>query len=146
MAIPTSYTEDELRSYMVAALGDVADVLTIGTADMVEPVNDVIDSYGVADIASATNITKLRALAKVGAWRKASQTATVQYTFRSGQSAFNRSDMYKFISDQLSRAESEAFQYDASYVVSVQPIEYKNDPYEPLEAGTAGTVTQNVFP
>ena len=146
MAIPTSYTEDELRSYMVTALGDVASVLDIGTADMEEPANDVIDSYGVTDVASATNVTKLRALARVGAWRKASQTATVQYTFRSGQSAFNRSDMYKFISDQLSRAESEAYQYDPAYAITVQPIEYKNDPYEPLESGTAGTVTQNVFP
>lgn len=70
MPAPTSYTEDTLADFMQAVLKSVATDLTwTDTADYQEAINETLLAYGAADIADASNITKLRLLARREVWR-----------------------------------------------------------------------------
>lgn len=74
MALPTAYTEAELAAFMRnGVLKHTATVLgwdnTGVDGDYQEAVNETLVAYGVSDIAQATDITKLRVLARVAVWR-----------------------------------------------------------------------------
>ncbi len=77
MAVPSAYTETELKQFMVTALGHIAPVLTwtVDTAQIGEAINDTLLEYGVNDIEDATDIKKLRALAKFTVWQAAQEAA-----------------------------------------------------------------------
>jgi len=80
MALPSSYNESTLTRYMLDTLGSIATTLSLTAIDMGETVNDVLAAYGVSDIANATDVVKLRALARVGALRRA-QAASLAWNF-----------------------------------------------------------------
>jgi hypothetical protein len=75
MALPASYTEQQLSAFMRSELAGAAEVLgwsNIETdGDYQEAVNDTLLAYPVTDIANATDIAKLRAIAAVAVWRRA---------------------------------------------------------------------------
>lgn len=84
MALPTIYDEYLLGTYMQEAVKGVADALKLELTDFDEAVNDTLLAYGVTNIAQATDIAKLRALAKVEAWRTVVNRAANQIDY--GQS------------------------------------------------------------
>lgn len=112
MAAPVAYTEPELQAYMLDVLADVASALGMTELSLQEAVNDTLLAYGVADIAAATDIPRLRALARVAAWRAALARASSWYRFSADGATYNREQVAKQIRDMLGLAEADAAAYD----------------------------------
>jgi predicted xylose isomerase-like sugar epimerase len=115
---------------MVSSLGALATVLGIDATSMVEAANDVTLACGVDDIADATDVAQVRALAKVAALRVAQTTAAGMYDFEADGGSYKRSQVMAQIASMLSAAESAAMQYDANYSVEVGTVTYTADPYD----------------
>ncbi|HEY3312023.1 MAG TPA: hypothetical protein VGK00_10320 [Anaerolineales bacterium] len=136
MPIPASYTEKSLAEFMAAELGKVATLLgyAVGAGDAgayAEAVNESILRYGAATIAEATDILKIRAFARVEAWRKACNDLATFYKVSSDGSTFDRETVYKQAVVNLNRAFMQAIEWDESgaYAVTVTRVTPVNDPY-----------------
>lgn len=129
MPVPTAYTEEELASFMHVTLSRVAVVFEFNAAtSYAEAIISTLLAYGVDDIALATDMKKLRALARREAWRLASDTAASfnDHTIE-GSGQFNLSELHKQINVNLGRAESDASPYDAhGYRVTVSKVRYSD--------------------
>lgn len=108
MAIPTSYTESELRDYMLIVTGNVASAIGWTAANFTEAVNDALIAYGVSTIASATDIAKLRGIAKVEAWRSIADATAADYQFSADGGSYNRQQIHDHAVKALERAEADA--------------------------------------
>lgn len=129
MALPTAYTEATLKTYMLASLGALGTTLGLTMISFDEAVNDVLAAYGVTDIANATDIPKLRALAKVAAARTAQVTASSWYDFKADGGDFSRSQVATQVKTLLAQAESEALAYADAYTIGTGTFTYVADPY-----------------
>ncbi len=132
MPSPTVYTEARLAIFMIVELSDVATALQwdAQTAQIEESVNDALSSYGVSDIADATDVPKLRAIARVMAWRAAVKALSSRFDFSSGQHSFKRSQMVTAARQALDDAESIASDYGLSAgQIRISQIEYTENPY-----------------
>lgn len=132
MAAPSTYTEETLAAFMVVELDDVARVL--GWSDLShlqEPINETLLAYGASDIADATDVTQLRALARVMAWRAACSALVTRYDFADPDGRYSRSQMFKAAQERVAAAESAAAGWLPS-VMLVSPVTYQYDPYMPL--------------
>lgn len=129
MAIPTSYTESTLADYMLAVLGVVGQTLEYTNASFGEAVNDALVAYGVNEISQATDIKKLRALAKVAAWKKACDDLVGFYKFSADGGTYDRNQMREMAEKALTLAQADAAAYDPSYVVGIVRAAPVNDPY-----------------
>ena len=136
MAAPVSYTEKTLADFMHAELGKTGSLLAyaVGAADAgsyQEAVNETLLNYGASTVDGAVDIQKLRALARVEAWRKAVGDLTTAYRFTSEGSTFDRGRLYQQAVETLLRAKSLAVQWDNSgcYVITVTRALPVNDPY-----------------
>jgi gamma-glutamyl:cysteine ligase YbdK (ATP-grasp superfamily) len=133
MTVPSSYTEANLKSLMVAELGNVGAVLgwTTATAQIQEAVYDALIAYGVSAIADATDANKLRAVAKREAWRAAVNGLVTLVTFSVDGESVNRSDYLKNAREALELAEVVAASYGVSDVsVSVSSVIVAGNPYD----------------
>ncbi len=119
MALPSSYIESTLRDYMFAVTGSVASALGWTAVNFTEAVNDVLFAYGVTDIADAADIAKLRALAKVEAWRAVADATVADYQFSADGGSYSRQQMHQQAVAAWQRAEAEAVAHD--YVERVAP-------------------------
>ncbi|MCX6081786.1 MAG: hypothetical protein NTW32_19850 [Chloroflexi bacterium] len=136
MTVPSVYSEKSLAEFMQAELGKVAVLLAYaaGAADAgsyAEAVNESVLRYGSVLIADCTEILKLRALARVEAWRKACNDLTTVYKFSSDGSSFERETVYRQAVQNLNRALGLAAEYDpgGAYVISISRAVPVNDPY-----------------
>lgn len=129
MALPTSYTDATLKSYMLASLGAIGSTLGLTVASFDEAVNDILLAYGAATVALATDITKLRALARVAAIRQARTVAATWYDFSADGASFSRSQVLAALDGMLAMAEADAMPYSASYAIGVGSMSYPDDPY-----------------
>lgn len=132
MPAPNAYTEAQLAAYMQAVLGDIG--VTLGweedTAAFDEPINDVLLSYGVEDVADALDIAKLRTIARREAWRAAVGSLAAYYDFSSDQERFQRSQMLTGAHAALAQAEADCAQYGiGAFVAEVIPVTRTQDPY-----------------
>lgn len=133
MSVPSSYSDATIADFMLATLGDVGTVLGMTDASFEEPIIDTLLAYGEDDIADATDISKLRALARVQAWRTALRNAAARYDFADGTENLKRSQIFAHIQAALASAESDASVFaseDSSYVVGRATVTYANDPYQ----------------
>lgn len=132
MPIPGSYTEETLKDFMLATLEDLGSVLGLTAARFTEAVNETLLSYGVSDIASATDIAKLRALAKVEAWKVAVKAASGRIDWSEAGASFKQSQYRTAAIAGLALAQSEAAKYGedplAGNVVTVGKMSFP-DPY-----------------
>ncbi len=122
MALPTSYTEDELKAFMLATLEDLGSVLGLTAARFGEAVNETLLAYGVTAIAQATDIPKLRALAKVEAWKVAVKAASGRIDWSEAGASFKQSQYRTAAREGLELAQAEAAAYGgglAGYEVTV---------------------------
>ena len=108
MALPSSYNEAELRAYMVTVTSNVAAALGWSEANFTEAVNDALVLYGVATIAEATDIPKLRTLAKVEAWRAVADATAADYQFSADGGSYSRQQLHQQAVAALERAEGDA--------------------------------------
>lgn len=129
MPIPPSYTETTLADYMVTCLGKVASVLGLVSASFAESVNDVLIQYGVSNISAATQIDKLRALAKVAAWKKAVEEVSVSYDFEADNASYNRSQMQEMCKESLLSAERDAGDFLPALRIGIDSFTFIQDPY-----------------
>lgn len=142
MAIPSSYTEVELQDYMLEITSAISSVIGLVSSDFTEAVNDTLVNYGVNSIASATNIKKLRLLAKIEAWRTVVNVTVAEYdqSRDSGESQVwdKKNQLHTNAKAQLEAAETQAASLGyvadgATYnTVAFGTITY-NDPYSITE-------------
>jgi hypothetical protein len=143
VAAPTSYTEETLGQLMHSELGAIATALGYtnpsGSAGAyAEWVNEALLEYGVDAVSSVSgrdNIRRLRALARVQAWKRAlTDLAALHDNAQDGQS-FDLSQMFAMAKAKLEQASSDASAAGADsgmagYVVGKQRLLYRNDPYK----------------
>lgn len=115
MAIPTGYTEEGLMNYMHAALEGVGDVLGFdpphGYDDAFYEVMFVYGEDDVTAVSGSHNLRRLRAIARVEAWRKVMAATTGDYDFRREDGAtYNRSQMNAQARQNFTQALKEARQ------------------------------------
>lgn len=133
MAAPSSYTEETLAAFMLAALNKVAASLGwTSLADVQEAVNDTLLAYGVSDISAATDVTKLRALARVAVWQQVVAAVAVAYNFSADGGSYSRSQLQDMALKALAQAQTMAASYDPNYRITTAKIVYKHDPYLPI--------------
>lgn len=137
MAIPNTYTEDELAVFMDSILAGVADVLEWSPAggDYAESVNEALLAYGTDDISTITgldNIKKLRALARREVWRSVMSATAADYDFSADGGRYSRSMIHKMATDNFLKAEAETMIYDSNYQVGIDTVTHKHDPYQYL--------------
>ena len=134
MSAPTVYTEKMLGDYMAAVLGSLASILSlaVGATDagsFSEAVNATLLVYGVTNISQATDVLKLRALARAEAWQLALDRLSALYDFVEPGGEYTRSQMHAQAEQSLQAARTDALAYDPGYVVSVTRQDLVNDPY-----------------
>jgi len=125
---------------MKTALGAVADAVGLTTTpdDYQEAVNAALLTYGADDIAGITgreNIQKLRALAKIEAWKLVLAQTAGDFDFRADGGSYNRSQIYAQAVQSLLLAELDAMALGAliGYQVGVDKLVHIHDPYIYLE-------------
>jgi hypothetical protein len=96
MALPTSYSEASLADYMehgiLRATGAVLGL--VGAAHYAEAVNDVAAALGTT-IADATDMPRLRILARREAWRLAMQQAGGDYAYTEDGAQSSRQQIFE---------------------------------------------------
>ena len=132
MAIPTSYSENDFRVYLYTILGETAGALGLEPipADFDEAVYDTLNDYGVSDLSEATDITKLRLLGKLNAWKRALAVVSSDYNFSDAGAKYDRSKVFDQIEKNITKLKLEALPYLSAYQIGVSTIDWKNDPYE----------------
>jgi hypothetical protein len=138
MPAPTSYTEKSLAEFMHAELGRVATVLgySVGASDAgayAETVNETLLVYGATTIADASEIKKLRALARLEAWKKAVGDLTTMYKFSADGGSFERQQMFDQAKAKMESAGMVAMAFDSAYSVVVTRVTPVNDPYRYID-------------
>ena len=134
MAVPSSYTSAELKTYMDTTLGAVATALGFTTAAggaYEEPVVEALLAYGADDIASATDVRKLRSLARVEVWRIVMNETTGDFNFAADGGRYDRVQLHENAAAQFKRAQIDALPYDDGYAIEKGTIEVDYDPYTP---------------
>lgn len=138
MAIPTSYTEEELKAYMHSTLSATATSLNWNVADGYynEPVIAAVLAYDVDDIEDATDMQKLRALARREAWRAVMAETSTDYDYAADGASLKRSQMHDHAEKMFRQAQSDlmALGFDG-WEVGIEAVEY-DDPYKALETDT----------
>lgn len=133
MSAPTTYTETTLADYLHLVLGATAGVLgwSVAGGNYAEPVNETLLAYfaGPGAVTNATDIRKLRALARREAWRAVVQATAGEHDFETGMSRFSRSQIHKQALASLAVAEAEAAPYDDALAVTFSPVRSAHDPY-----------------
>lgn len=136
MPVPTSYTEANLATFMHGCLGDVATELGwLAASSYSEAVTETLLAYGVTDIAGATDMRKLRALARREAWRAAVGSLASRYDFTADGASHHLSQVYSQAQHALAAAEADAVRYDTAHQATLTKIHY-GDPYGPIQETT----------
>lgn len=112
MSVPSSYNAAELAAYMHGELGIVAQAcaFTVG-ASYDQAIVKTLLAYGVTDIASATDVSRLLVLASVEAWRLAVTHTTPRTNISKEGRSVDRSQFYDHSRLNLEAAESLARAY-----------------------------------
>lgn len=140
MAVPTSYTEAALKTFMHGELGSVATALSWTTSggSYDEAVNSVLLDWGtedIADVSGTDDCRKLRLLSAVEVWRRAVKAFTLDIDFAADGSSFSQSQLLKNAKEALALAEEAAAPYmdeaegDDTNIVCVTKINPIHDPY-----------------
>lgn len=133
MAVPAAYNDNELMAFMRSTLGATATVL--GWTDLApyqEPLNDTLIAYGVDDIADATDVQKLRALARVAVWQSVVDVTAGMSDFRMGDQSVTSSQVHMQAQQRLRHATLQALPYTSAYAVTRTAVTHANDPYRTI--------------
>ena len=138
MTVKTSYSDATLLTYMISVLGSAGDVLGLTTAStiIVEAMDDILFDYGVTATANATDIKKLRTLARFHSWKSAKAEASLDYDFSDAGASYKRSQMFDHVVKQYLQARRDAMLYLPDYQVESDELNWTGDPLEYHEPGT----------
>ena len=142
MPLPTSYTEDQFKSYIFSRAQDMSKVLgwTVAGGSFDEIVNDTLLFLKLDDLSevnSSAGVEKLRAAGMVFFWRAAIDALPTRYDFSSAGGTVSRSQMMRNAQAALTLAESRATDLGLNMnvpVVKVGSIVFADDPYGPDKA------------
>jgi hypothetical protein len=143
MAIATSYTEAETKQFMETVLGDTAMKLgwSVGGDDFDEPTNEVLYVLDLADFSTITTqalVKKVRAVARVEAWRAAMYYTVHEASFSAGAPGTgqtSRADVHRHAKAMFEMAKAEMMESYPTLVpqedreVTRTAIEYDEDYY-----------------
>jgi hypothetical protein len=133
MPIPLTYTEVELAQYMIDTIGDTSLAINwIVTDKYQEAVNETVLAYGVTTIDQATDIQKLRTIARREVWKAVAGTSAGNYRFGSDREAYFRNQIYEHAISEYTRAAQDAAKYvtdDDSVRASNMIVTDSSDPY-----------------
>lgn len=128
--IPTIYTESTLAAYMLTCLKDVATQMAWTTlTDVQEAVNEALLAYGVTDVASASDIRKVRKLARREIWRQVASATAGNFAFSADGASFSRQQIHEHAMQEFNVAVAEAAEYDG-FSVKVVKVDWTQDPFE----------------
>lgn len=127
MSVPAGYDDAQLAAFMLAVLGPTAAALGwTAPAHVSEPLIETLVAYGVDDIAAATDVPKLRALARWQAWEAAAEALVSRYDISTDGQSLSRSQLYQQARGQLRIAAQRAARYQT---VTRTTITRTSDPY-----------------
>lgn len=110
MSVPTSYDAASLAAAMHAWLGETA--LSLGWSveggSYTDAITDTLLWYGVTDLANATNIGKVRAIARVAVWEAAASAAVSRVDWSRGAERVSGSQEPEAIAKVAARMRAEA--------------------------------------
>jgi len=131
MPIPTEYTAETLQEFMHVELREVATILnwSVVEGSYAALVDNALELYGVTDISEATDIPRLRLLARVAVWRAVVTAVSLDYTFSDLGATYQRSQMVESARKILADLEVAAMPYLDEYVVTKGEISSPDDPY-----------------
>ena len=135
MSVPMVYTEASLIAFMTTVLGPTGDALpeTIRDAVYQEALIETLLSYGVGDIVNATDVQKLRALARVAIWQAVVDATAGRYDISADGQSLSRSQLHQQARQSLRAAKQTAARYDDAYAVVMASARYTSDPYLTIE-------------
>ena len=139
MAVPTSYTETQLKTYMHSVLGGLSADLswTVAGGSYDETVNDALNGYGQTDISlitGATSINLLRAYARYFLYRSVAMATVgkMDYTHADSGAAYKFSQIHKQAKEMMQIAADDITQLGgdvSGYSVDFLDIVYTDDLY-----------------
>lgn len=139
MAVPTDYTEEQLKTYMHGRLGSMASFLkwTVADGDYDEALNDVLFAYGQTDISlitGADNIRLLRAYSKFFLWKSVAEATIneIDYTHADSGATYKHSQLHKHAKEMMDTVADDiaVLGGDVSgYAVGWHAIAYTDDLY-----------------
>lgn len=130
MAAPTIYTESTLAAYMLTCLKDVATQMAWTTlTDVQEAVNEALLAYGVTDVANASDIKKVRKLARREIWRQVCSATAGNFAFSADGASFSRQQIHEHAMQEFNAAFAEAAEYDG-FSIKVVKVDWTQDPFE----------------
>lgn len=132
MSVPAAYSEQDLLTYLVALLGKTATDLGWTTANVAEAYTDTLILYGVSSVGSATDIGKLRACARLAAWRAVEAETAPNYHFSTDGQSFHREQIHEHAVAMVKRARVEAQRHGIEHSVSTLRVTRRDDPYVTL--------------
>jgi len=132
MPLPTVYTDATLETFMWNELQSVASAVDLNPVWMAEAVNDVMLEYGVTDLADATDIKKLRAIARYHAWLRCVKQVSADYQFSEAGVSYARQQAMDGLMKMLNITKQEAAPYLSNGTIGVYDVEYTEDPYTRL--------------
>lgn len=142
MPLPVTYTETTLAEYMHSALGDTAVALGWTAPDSYdEAVNETMLAYGTTDlsqVAGSANLRRLRAYARVEAWRQAMQYTAADFAFSADGASYSRDQIHEHAKAQLALAEADLLRM--GFRIATDRLRYVHDPYTPAPTDGANTV------
>jgi hypothetical protein len=128
MSAPVSYTEAQLKTFLVEELDTVATALglTTSSASITRAVYAVERALGVSDVASLTDMAKLEAIARWQAWLAAEASAISNFDLRSSGDELKLSQILEGIRARLAYVEAIAARYSevAALVGGGVPVPY----------------------
>lgn len=123
MTLTAIYTDVTIAQWMLTQLGGVGEALNLTVASF--DTEEVLRQYGTTDFSLATDIDKLRLVARFVAWSRALDEVAADYNFSEGGASYQRSQMYDMIAKQVDNARGE-------YPIESATIDYPDNPYTRL--------------
>ncbi|MCA9936192.1 MAG: hypothetical protein H6662_15605 [Ardenticatenaceae bacterium] len=137
MTVPSAYSEATLKTYLhgILSRGGIAATLDwqIEAGSYDEIITDTLLAYGVDDIAEATDVAKLRALARLALWEAVETAVPLEINYTADGATFNREAIFQHVQTMLQRARLDAFAYTDDYQVDVLGVQRDYDPYDAID-------------
>jgi hypothetical protein len=107
--LPTTYTQTTLAEWMRDELLATATVLGMG--DPTHPgyttaIRRTLRAYGATDLAQATDVVKLEALALIEVWRSVANQAATAINFEADGGRYDRKEIHKQALTMLGQAQA----------------------------------------
>lgn len=141
MPVPTSYSEEDFKTYLHSILGDTAGLLswTVAGGSYDEILIDALFACDVTDItqlSGAAAMQQLRVLGRLKLWSAVLQAALPEINYTADGATFNREAIFQHALHMLQEARIQALAYDPDYTVDIASVSRPQDPYNALEVPT----------